>query len=528
MSPKNPCLLLPFFFIFLLGCAPTDVEPTDATATATIATLVIERPSATPQPTATAEQEIVIERPSATPTATMPPDESPTMTPTLVPSSTPSATPTKIIGANVVTALPTVSHDLLVVADGSLKLWNHETGQIEILLASLATEAAPDEIGSISRFSIDAAGENLIASRLVGENPPTHNLIKFNLVTKEHQVLIYNIPYLLDFEISPDGLQTAYIVGDPETFDSYWGVPSTGKIYTTAIAANQTPEQIGSCSNMDTNGEIQTKPICMRLVWSPDSKHISWADHLGIWEYDLNLSGLHLLHESYYGIREDALKTEVFRPIDWSPSGRYLRLSMGHYEGSSESILDTQTGQLFEIPDTFFHVGIPGSSVSWMQDERLFVVRSKREGNPFRKYNNSAEIWHIPTDTEELILDWSTNIPTNPRVYLTQATQLQDGTLAFMAGSFEIGDETDGFYVLEQGTLKLIHQLPSQVDYYELVLTSTGDEALVVWYIDKQDPQYTGTTYDFVYVNVNDPLLYYVRPFLGDAILNTVAISWVE
>lgn len=359
-----------------------------------------------------------------------------------------------------------------------------------------------------------------MAARQISDNPPTYILVWFDLESGEHLDLVMDIPYLLDFAIAPDGQQVAYIVGDPASLghigNSYY-TPFKGTIYLQDITLAYPPQPVGSCTNVTMEEEEKGWPGCFGLLWSPDSQQLVWADARGIWDYWPDLATTSLLQSNRYHI-DGEFDLNVFRLIDWSPSGRYLRLDVGHFEGLSESILDLQSGQLIEIPYTFAYEGPVITSVSWMQDDRLFMVRTT---GGYGNFVNYAEFWRVQPEQGELVLEQSLHIPTGPDAYASEATQLADGSLAFAVFSFEEGDKTAGLYRLtpQQGVLQKTNQLPPQIDYDGTVFwTSDGDGAIIVWYRDPQSLHFAGTRYDFVFVQPHDAHFYYVRPLLGSSI----------
>lgn len=216
--------------LFLAACTSTKMA-----ANATIAS----NSTITHTPTSVAIPNIATLH-TATPKATATMEQRPLAVPTLPPPPLPTAPPTPTWTPNppgVLTELPPITHDLFVIADGSLKVWRHTTGSVNTLL-----EAMPDEVldsehpqaEPITRFEIDAKGNSLIAAQQLNDDPPTYTLIWLNLASEETVKLIVAAPYLLDFTISPDGQNVAYTIGDPESLGgigNHQTSPFKGTIY---------------------------------------------------------------------------------------------------------------------------------------------------------------------------------------------------------------------------------------------------------------------------------------------------------
>ena len=360
--------------LFLTACTYTELVPTNTITPDSTITLLVPTPKLTALPSSTS---------SPTPSATKVSANGEQLatavhTASPIASITPLPTPTWTPNPpGVLTELPPITHDLFVIADGSLKVWRHATGDVETLLAANSSgtgDGQQSQVGNITHFQLDVEGRNLVAARQTNENPPTHTLIWLDLESGEHLDIAVAVPYLLDFEISPDGQQVAYTIGDPASLGDIGNkqtTPFKGTIYLQDLTLTQPPQEIGVCSNVSIEGEEKEWPGCQELLWSPDSQQVVWADASGIWGYRVSTATAVLLQPNLYHIDGD-FELNVFRPIDWSPSGRYLRVDVGYYEGGSESILDMQNGQLIKIPYTFAYEGPVISSTSWMQDDQTF------------------------------------------------------------------------------------------------------------------------------------------------------------
>lgn len=518
MNNKQQWLLLKWHLamvclIFLTSCMYTEFAT--PTTIALYPTVTFFAPTLTP---------IIFPSPTLTPTAIKIPenidqlatvvDTVPFATPTpTLPPPTPTWTP---LPPNFLTELPPISQDLFVIADGSLKVWQYTTGTVETLLEAEPGETETDQqtqVGNITRFQIATERRLLVAARQTNDHPPTHTLLWLDLESGESGDIVTSAPYLLDFEISPDGQQVAYTLGDPTSLGDIGNrqmMPFKGTIYLQSLTFTQPPQAIGFCSNVNLEGEEKEWSGCRELLWYPDGQQIVWSDASGIWAYQLNLATTVLLQPNLYHI-DGGFQLNVFSPMDWSPSGRYLRVDVGHYEGGNESIFDLQNKQLIEIPYTFSYEGPVVTSTAWMKDDRIFMVRTE---GPFMDFTNYVEIWRIVPEEGKLVLEQSINIQIGPQAYVSEAAQLADGSLMFAVFSYEEGDNSAGLYRLnpDQEIPQNLHQLPPQIDYHGLVYWVTGGGgALVLWF---EDPNY-----DFVYVEFDNALFYYVRPLLGQTIL---------
>ncbi|MCA9946273.1 MAG: hypothetical protein KC449_22470, partial [Anaerolineales bacterium] len=120
-----------------------------------------------PPPTTSIGDDTAVIDPTPLPT-NLPDETALEPTPTLVPTTTPTATiaatavtnpPVQVISSQ---PLPATSRDLLFIADGAFKQWNHATGQIETIVAGPGAASPSAENpdvpanGSITAFSMSA------------------------------------------------------------------------------------------------------------------------------------------------------------------------------------------------------------------------------------------------------------------------------------------------------------------------------------------------------------------------------------
>lgn len=190
------------------------------------------------------------------------------------------------------------------------------------------------------------------------------------------------------YALSPDGdrLTVIFQVGCNLSYYRTIYLVDTGDPGQKQRVADCGKEADDSCSGCDT-------PV----IWSPDSQLYAWHDNRGVWLADRAAKTYLALANPAPQPDNDAYIT-LYNVLDWSPQGRYLRLARRLYEGRDQAILDTQTGQVAEIPNSFVHVGST-VEVYWLEDGRLAV---KRSGSPV------TEIYLLSAGAENLLILVST------------------------------------------------------------------------------------------------------------------------
>ena len=137
------------------------------------------------------------------------------------------------------------------------------------------------------------------------------------------------------------------------------------------------------------------------LPWSPDSRAIVWSDGRGMRVSDLGQPARQVAANVLAMPNDEGRGVVTHRA--WSPTGRYILARIGHDEGSSQGIVDTQTGHLEVLPNSFDYA-YPGPRAAWMQDGRLFVIRPGAESNNVMP---SGEIWRVDSKDSALVRDLS-------------------------------------------------------------------------------------------------------------------------
>jgi Tol biopolymer transport system component len=128
-----------------------------------------------------------------------------------------------------------------------------------------------------------------------------------------------------------------------------------------------------------------------KILWSPDSQSFVWVDERGLLLSKLNQSTTLILSN-----RIDGWSTKIYSQLSWSPTGRYLLIEVGYFEGSSLAILDVETGRIGSLDDSFCYVNCYALLVEWMEDGRLLVTR---QTDPPK-----TEIWRIDASNENLLV----------------------------------------------------------------------------------------------------------------------------
>jgi hypothetical protein len=374
-------------------------------------------------------------RPSAIVTegiATLPPDDgarqtavaqsSPTpatiATPTLAPTATPATQPadpraTAVSAAN----LPATSHDLLLIADGELKRWNHNSRQIETLLSRDNTlQPDPDTgIGDTIAYSLRADGRRAVVGRLTATTTisdtvtpgaiitiNTYELRYLNLETGAAQPLVTavtdtNRPA---FSLSPDGRYLAFSGLALGAANPMPDQATDEQLFVLETESGQTPRIVGQC-----------RGSCTAMRWHQDNNFFVFGDRQGLWLYNLSASRPELLLDGGQG---DAGFGVYVEPIAWGRNGRYLLMWYGGgIEGAERAVFDVPTKTRLIVPNSFVYADPLYAEMTWMQDDRLFIVRS--EGG-----QALGETWRVNLDAgqiqrdESVILSSQLEHPTAP------------------------------------------------------------------------------------------------------------------
>ncbi|MCP5094681.1 MAG: hypothetical protein GY943_03925 [Chloroflexi bacterium] len=406
-------LILIVVTLLMAACAadteldPTPILPPPATLNET-ATAINADTGLDDSIESVAEAETAVSDPATTPAADPNITPTPTLepTPTLLPTATPVTNPPMqpLSLAN----MPPISRDLVFLADGSLKMWNHNNGQIETLYAGAADPNAPrinqltQLAGDITQFSVSADSNRIAATRLthtvtitetVGDaNAPVqmtykeYELLFLDVVSRESWTLAESINNLGDFSISPNQKNVAFsgtsLIANPEPEMADIELPAN--VYVVGTPDGET-RQVGSCPGP-----------CFSISWHPNSDLFTWSDNNALWLFNLSGSSPEPLINNQ---TDSPANSKFYRTISWAGDGRSVLLWEQAWEGGSRVIFDIPTGIIIPVPDTFTYAEPFPTEVSWMQDDRLLILRSALSATQ----QTSLEIWRVALEQGQLI-----------------------------------------------------------------------------------------------------------------------------
>lgn len=431
-----------------------------------------------PPPTSGSEDEnTAVTDPTPIPTEV--PDETaieptPTLIPTMTPTATAAATavtnpPVQVISSQ---PLPATSRDLLFLADGAFKQWNHTTGQIETIVPGPATSNPtpenPDipEIGTITDYSMSADGKRAVVARVLSTatNPDleytqpefTHELLFIDMISREVWTLVPQVDNLEAFQLSPDAQQLAFVGsgldGIPDAIDSD---PIANNLFVMATGGGNpgSVRQVYSCQSR-----------CIHPEWHIESNLVAFGDSTALWLYNIAADEPELMLENqrYFPEMEDLGEISIYSPIEWANNGRYLLLWRGRWEGGSRAVLDVPTGSLVQVPDSFVYADLYPMELGWMSDDRLLVWRTE---NDETNTIPMVELWRFDLGAEELILEESARLSDQP-LGVTGGANLEDGRFAFSLHSY--GPESESALIRE---ITGLYQLTSLAEIPERVNT---------------------------------------------------------
>jgi hypothetical protein len=431
--------------------------------------------------------------------------------------------------------LPKISHDLLFIRDAKLMLWNHTTNELEVLVGPeksglqgnvpIAFAAGPPPVGGVRSFSVSADGQKVAFVRWANANSQ-FEIALLDMNTRQITLLVPPVEQdMLGMSFSPNGKWVAYIpMGSLPTSGRGAGLaapsvhPTTGGAYYGVINVVQTdaPDkriEVGFCSQTFTSEYTWN---CNGFLWSPDSRAIAWSDARGMWVSELGQPARQIVTSTLAMPNEQG--RGVVRHQAWSPLGRYVLVWISHYEGSTQGIVDTQTGHLEVLPGSFEYP-FPGPRAAWMQNGQLFVVRP---GNEFNHSAPSGEIWHMNPKDSTLIRDTVFPImAVGPDNSPQGLAQLADGQLAF---AFLNTSPTDyvgrGLYVVSLSDL-----LPRKVNGLPPTTAGPSSNEQIVW-----APSGTGALVQdqnsnaLLYVPADGSPLYDLNPVIGGAF----GFTWIK
>lgn len=480
---NRPSLLWLFLLVGLIACAPE--TPTLAPPP----TLQLNPPGLITT-TETPAAAVTSEPAGVTPGAESTPTSEPT--PTLMAVAT--ATTAPIPASNAVrqtlaeNRLPGSTHSFLYLKDGSLKRWNHQTGQFETLEAGADPAGRvytnPRDngfpfVGDVVSYAVSADGKraaaaHLLTQQIVHEEDETgfytttyyqsYEIVYFDLVSGQRWTILPRIDHVQNLSLSPDGSYLAFTAtstsGDP-IIKSEFELPRQTYVMETGGGNPGVIKRLNGCTG-----------ICSPFVWNNDGNLMVWSDHVALWLQNVAGSLPEALVSHTY-VETDIL---VYRPQAWAKNGRFVLLEKLVFENLSGALLDVPTKKVMDVPNSGNFMNTFYTDLTWMPDDRLYVVRSAE--------NAQLELWRPNFDTNTVTLEESLVVgPAGAGV--VSPHYLPDGRFAYLLVGNGESDPRSGLYHLTS-----FSQTPQQLtglaisfnplELPEVRWAADGSEALII------------------------------------------------
>ncbi|MEZ4869089.1 MAG: hypothetical protein R3C14_47650 [Caldilineaceae bacterium] len=439
--------------------------------------------------------------------------------------------------------MPTLTHDLLFVNQQGVQYWNHQTNQINLLIAPtlgrgptgaqmVDRQAGPGlPIGTISALSVSRSGEKIAYVRYTGSGngQDYYQIDLYDRTTEETITLVHEVTRLFDMALSPDGEWVAYAVQDagpvahkttglaaPLQLPNRGDGPQSAKVWVVQTNGSTQPNQVGLCHG-PVSPDVSLQ--CTRkIIWSTDNQ-LAWSDAEGLWIAMPTSDSANLILQHETGAPSSI---KAYTPLVWSPSGHDLLIGIGHYEGGSQAVMDIATKRVEEVSNSFEYTK-PGVRLRWMADDRIVLARP---GDPDEKSSPTIEIWSI-TDGEEALLhqERSAAIPVSAQGVPTAPFQFIDGRIGFAVLHSHPQYTLDrGLFIWDQEQIQHVADLPRSAEnpVEPGIARLSGD---LYWAPDGagailQDLE-LGT---LVYVPTDGTPLYDLKPLTGDYVWG---ITWL-
>ncbi|MBK8987238.1 MAG: hypothetical protein IPM39_14350 [Chloroflexi bacterium] len=360
------------------------------------------------------------------------PFETPTLAPTATSASQPADSQSQPVAVD---SLPATTHDLLFIADGALKRWQAGARQVVTLLpggdetADGQKRAAgqPLIVGDVTSYDLSQDGRRALVARLthsaniantaaaITTTLYTYELIYLDLETGSRRVLATAVNDLSTptFTLSPDGRRAAFgalSLGDGAT-QAVTDARVYGQLYVMDTEAAAPPRQVDTCDG-----------LCQSPVWHQDNNFFVFGDERGLLLYNVSASRPELLAAGDDGSQFG----RFFGPISWAKNGRWLLLWLGAgIEGGQQAIFDVPSKQLMLIPHTLQYADPLYAEVTWMQDDRLFMVRAETANGPAL-----GETWRVNVDAGQVQRDESVVLSTDV-IHPTAPVHWADGRFGY-------------------------------------------------------------------------------------------------
>jgi len=361
---------------------------------------------------------------------------------------------------------PKQTSSLLFLSRGNLMRWDYVTGYSGTLVEGVAS------------FSASSSGKQiaLVRPRKISANGvELYDLALLDFDSMHLATLVEKISQPVGFAISPDGNWVAYLLA---------GKPAS--IYKISSDAASQPIQLGSCS-------IKNQAHCQTVVWSPDSQSIAWMDAQGIWLSALQPAIPKLVSPTKVEITDPKGKKSVievnYDSLSWAPSGRYLLTRLVTSSRVSwQAILDTRTGRLAEVPDTFGQDKVI-VSLGWLHDGSLIVTGAS---DPIHSLLPYIKVWQVYATSNNLLASYKkfdfqsdqlpqivSQIKTIPTICLSWPAELQEQKIAFATTMATTSVNPMLFTLdLNDGGIQKLLEIPS--DTTDVLWAPDGGGALVI------------------------------------------------
>ena len=360
-------------------------------------------------------------------------------------------------------SMPPSSRDLLFLADGAFKRWNHGTQSVETLVpgADPASRIRTDEnrfddfVGDITDYSVSKDGKRAVFARLTYSQPITrtgtangesfefpdidqqHELYFMDLVSRETWLIVPRVDQLGNFALSQDAQHVAF----------------AGASLNGAINFNEAARPIFNMYFLPTGGGnagavksvAQCKDFCSQIAWHPDNNLFTFSDNTALWLQNLAADAPEVLIENrpFFAATQDLGDIAVYSPIAWANNGRFLLMWKGGWEGGNRAVFDVPTRALQDVPNTFSYAELFSTEVMWMPDDRLYVLRSQGDASIVPQ----IELWRFQPEQNSVVKEESLVLSDQP-VGARGQQYLDNGRFAYVLMNFEGQHTASGIYHL--------------------------------------------------------------------------------
>jgi len=173
------------------------------------------------------------------------------------------------------------------------------------------------------------------------------------------------------FGIGPDG--RALPTPPPDQRSS---AGESGTVFSFDAADPSRLEAVAPCEAHEVQTHL-TLDCSGEVALTADGARTAWADARGVWVAELPRGEPRKALDHFFVDPEVEVGSRIYSPERWSPDARRLILHVGHYEGSSNAILEPTTGEFAEIRDTGSGYGT-WTELAWYPDSSRLLVAGWR------------------------------------------------------------------------------------------------------------------------------------------------------